>query len=426
MPWKPAQKSSHLHGPLELIRSPHNSLSHLMRNILKNVIHIILLLAALVSIILFAVGLLTEHHASLTAGCILGLACFGALLHACFYRRSSPSPPIHLSVSTACIHPSIDGVYLTADFNAAATAVVTAALLPLSFKATSSRLTSVLGVAIGDQMDKRQFSPLETTDQLAVCPTSTSEVPIPFNSNQKGEDFSSAQRRPDSYYNCHHQLDRPTIDYPTQHTYCPPVNAEKLNNSLEQYLYVNDPPAGEFESTNDVTLFANCFEEVHQTNPYHPNRTHRTQVESDSSQSAHSDYVCESQMTEAQPTKNMYFQSSQRRNQSPRHMEVYPASSAAHSQRSHSPSLATTITVTPRRLPQVSHTTPLHLRYLHWGNLSSAQVETNGDLAGKFLQLFHQPNMHPHANRIGIRHDREREGLFGPPAWRSWRSWVDY
>ncbi|VDP72511.1 unnamed protein product [Echinostoma caproni] len=124
-----------------------------LHQLFRHVIYVILTLSALASLILLLFGILWDRRSCLTAGCILGLACFGAMLHGCLRHRSLPSTPTPLVLSAAYLCPVGNlPIGSNPESTAAATAMATATLLPKSIHPNPSLMASSLEVAMLAQL----------------------------------------------------------------------------------------------------------------------------------------------------------------------------------------------------------------------------------------------------------------------------------
>lgn len=124
-----------------------------LHQIFRQLIYIILIMSAMASLVLLLVGILWNRRSCMTAGCILGLACFGAMLHGCLRHRSLSSAPTPLVLSAAYMCPVGNlPIGSNPEASAAATAVATATLLPKSIHPNSSLLASSLETAILAQL----------------------------------------------------------------------------------------------------------------------------------------------------------------------------------------------------------------------------------------------------------------------------------
>ncbi|CAH8591858.1 unnamed protein product [Schistosoma turkestanicum] len=84
--------------------------SRKFQRVVHNLILISLGISIVFSIILSLLGIFLNYRSCLTAGCILGIASFGALLHGCLRHRTLPNSPIPIILGRSYMHPIMNNI----------------------------------------------------------------------------------------------------------------------------------------------------------------------------------------------------------------------------------------------------------------------------------------------------------------------------
>ncbi|KAF7257141.1 hypothetical protein EG68_06178 [Paragonimus skrjabini miyazakii] len=224
-------------SPFHLGRRRKCSTGHTFHSVLRHLVPVLLALATIASVILLLMGILTEHRACLTGGCILGLACFGAMLHGCLSHRSLPNSPTPLVLSAACMYP-VGNIPLVAHADAAtAAAMATATLLPKSFKRPSSLIATSLEAAVISHFQRELSNPSVHRQGSFYSPMI--EKPIEHIAYERHVSDSAAYNHK-SRGELTEITDRHIMDYTRQFS-CParPIGAADMR--VEEHIYANQP-----------------------------------------------------------------------------------------------------------------------------------------------------------------------------------------
>ncbi|CAH8608046.1 unnamed protein product [Schistosoma mattheei] len=87
--------------------------SQKLQRIIHHLILILLGISIVLSIILSLLGIFLNYRACLTAGCILGIASFGALLHSCLRHRALPNSSMPIILGQSYMHPIVNNMPLS-------------------------------------------------------------------------------------------------------------------------------------------------------------------------------------------------------------------------------------------------------------------------------------------------------------------------
>ncbi|KAF5399410.1 hypothetical protein PHET_07624 [Paragonimus heterotremus] len=224
-------------SPFHLGRPRKCSTGHTFHNVLRHLVPILLALAAIASVILLLLGILTEHRACLTGGCILGLACFGAMLHGCLSHRSLPNSPTPLILSAACMYP-VGNIALAAHADAAtAAAMATTTLLPESFKRPSSLIASSLEAAMISHFQREVSNPSVHRQGSFYNPMI--DKPIEHIAYERHVSDNAAYNHK-SRGELSEITDRHIMDYRRQFS-CPARPTGAADMRIEEHIYVNQP-----------------------------------------------------------------------------------------------------------------------------------------------------------------------------------------
>ncbi|TPP66043.1 hypothetical protein FGIG_11919 [Fasciola gigantica] len=398
-----------------------------LHQVFRQAIYVILIISAVASLVLLLVGVLLNRRSCLTAGCILGLACFGAMLHGCLRHRSLPSTPTPLVLSAAYVCP-VGSIPIGAnpETSAAATAMATATLLPKSIHPNSSLMASSLEAAMLAQL-RRDVS---IAFPAGVSWASTHSVARPslFQSTNEEQQLSAhgyarqlsdsvAYTRSSGTSGANSGSSVPELQ---THLSCP---ARTGDYAVKSHIYENWSPNPGVHSSErgekqfHIALSLGAFSKFspdrqstsenpdsQTTNPptpkpgtsafYKPpmfpvseNRAVRTG--SSTNRSVPEDSTCTGSASKKLPVSGVANGPSQVRVISPEKSQFIRTPRSVMQRANQDSGLDSAVSTGLLRL------------------LSDSVGSNYGDM--------HQPR----------RHNREREGIFGPRIWRGWRSWVD-
>ncbi|CAH8654490.1 unnamed protein product [Schistosoma rodhaini] len=87
--------------------------SQKLQRIIHHLILVLLGISIVLSIILSLLGIFLNYRTCLTAGCILGIASFGALLHSCLRHRALPNSSMPIILGQSYMHPVVNNIPLS-------------------------------------------------------------------------------------------------------------------------------------------------------------------------------------------------------------------------------------------------------------------------------------------------------------------------
>ncbi|KAF6772157.1 hypothetical protein AHF37_08665 [Paragonimus kellicotti] len=411
-------------SPFHLSRPTKCSTGHTFHSVLRHLVPILLALAAIASVILLLMGILTEHRACLTGGCILGLACFGAMLHGCLSHRSLPNSPTPLVLSAACMYP-VGNIPLVAHADAAtAAAMATATLLPKSFKRPSSLIASSLEAAMISHFQREVSNPSVHRQGSFYSPMM--DKPMEHIAYERHVSDSAAHNHK-SREELTEITDRHVMDYTRQFS-CPtrPITAADMR--VEEHIYANQPyldknrvtestkftrqfsvPDGRFGATtvlqpaNSRKLGYHTQLPLNLSTPETPLiGTEAFYQPPDFSHIPHSSL--DDRTTMAEPSSLSPIRPIRSLSE-----KIPPTVSHGHE-----PSRVRVVSPTffPQRTLLSVSTLPRR---------SSFRASVSQDL----FSILNPCEAGGHSRRLGRHYERDRDGIFGPRVWRGWRSWID-
>ncbi|KAA3677239.1 uncharacterized protein DEA37_0005964 [Paragonimus westermani] len=410
-------------SPFHLGRRTKCSTGHTFHSVLRHLVPVLLALAAIASVILLLMGIFTDHRACLTGGCILGLVCFGVMLHGCLSHRSLPNSPTPLVLSAACMYP-MGNIPLVAHADAAtAAAMATATLLPESFKRPSSFIASSLEAAMISHFQREVSNP--SVHRQGSFYSSMIDKPIePVAYERHVSDSAAYNHR--SHGEPTEITDRHIMNYARQFS-CParPIRAADMR---VEHIYANQPyldknrVTGSTELTRQFSATEHRFGVPTVLQPDHLKKLgYHTQLPPNLSTS-------ETPLigTQAlfQPPDFSHIPTSSLKDRTT--MAELSSISPVKPIQSLSEKLSPTV-LRGHEAPRVRVVSPTFFpqrTLLSVGTLprrSSFRASVSQDL----FSILSPCETGEHSRRLGRRYETDRDGIFGPRVWRGWRSWVD-
>ncbi|GAA52895.1 hypothetical protein CLF_109057 [Clonorchis sinensis] len=358
--------------------------SSTLRSFFGLFVPIILTISAVLSLALLFLGIFYDQRTFLTGGVILGLATFGAMLHGCLSHRSLPSSPIVLSAAYMC---PVGNMTLATNPNVAAAAMATATLLPRTFKRASFLMNSALETSLLNQ-------PQHWDHYISLPPEASHR-------SQKVESipFSYDRQVTDSFVygskSLHHGLRDsylpPRLVYKSQHS-CP---TRLPHNKPGEHLYVNDSNFTGFTGVEESqpslksSQFIGENGDVEQTEPYLTSGTDKLPQSVGLSECKMEKGALDTGSTSRSAVRGGDVLISSKECDPPKVRVISPQN------------------LGPLREP------------------SSVLRQSNYYTPQDIIRFMSQYEAGNYSCWDGRRHDREREGNFGPRVWRGWRSWID-
>ncbi|KAF8564464.1 hypothetical protein P879_05085 [Paragonimus westermani] len=406
-------------SPFHLGRRTKCSTGHTFHSVLRHLVPVLLALASIASVILLLMGIFTDHRACLTGGCILGLACFGVMLHGCLSHRSLPNSPTPLVLSAACMYP-MGNIPLVAHADAAtAAAMATATLLPESFKRPSSLIASSMEAAMISHFQREVSNPsVHRQGSFYSSMVDKSIEPIAYERHVSDSAAYNHRSRGETT----EITDRHIMNYARQFS-CParPIGAADMQvehiYANQQYLDKNRP-TGSTELKRQLSAIENRFGAPTVLQPDHLRKLgYHTHLSTPETPLIGTEAFC-------QPPDFSHITHSSLEDRTT--MAELSSLSPAKPMQSLSEKLSPTVPRghEPPRVRVVSPTFFPQRTLLSVGTLprrSSFRAGVSQDL----FSILNPCETGEHSRRLGRRYEKDRDGIFGPRVWRGWRSWVD-